>query len=613
MSPPPWWQWWANPLLHRYCRSRLRRGPLTAWLLIVLIAGWFMVLFLPAFHKRWDVFQYEQLKMAPAMRAPIPGARPTRNDVAQLLDDVIYRMQATSALKARIDNPVHYSRTPVFPLLVLQGLLLFVLGTGQVAGGMTAEADEGSVDYQRLTPVTPMAKTLGYLMGLPIREYVLFAATLPCTAWCLWQGHVPWQAWLPVYSVFMCAVLLYHLTGLVSGTVLKNRRWAFLLSMGLVFTLYTLVPQGARLGFPFVRYLTLWPVLVEHSSQMAPVHSSILTLSTGIEASSIVPFFHFKMPDLLFTFMVQGSFILSMLVMVWRKWKKSESHLLSRVWGVGIFLWINVLLIGNALPLAKDGSLFPSQGLSRGIEKAAQDAAAFGLRRAPKFPAMPAPHVAEAAGMSCVFALNLLLLIIMLIIMMTPFAETQQRGLRRALKHGRLRAPLLGDSSPALPLVALLVLVGTVAWWCFNHGVAGSHWFSASRVITWASSWRFLAVLGLTSLLFHAALETSGGRLLFLISVFAGLLPVMAGLIIAVSQKEITETAIWVAGISPIAELIYASLVTLPEPFIPAGPLRTAMNEVSIRWTFIVSVLLVWQWSRLHLHWKRRRAALLNA
>ena len=64
---------------------------------------------------------------------------------------------------------------------------MFVLGTAQVAGGMTAETDEAVIDYQRLIPMSPFSKVAGYLFGLPVREYAMCFATLPFTAWALWR------------------------------------------------------------------------------------------------------------------------------------------------------------------------------------------------------------------------------------------------------------------------------------------------------------------------------------------------------------------------------------------------------------------------------------------
>ena len=80
------------------------------------------------------------------------------------------------------------ARSALMPMLILQGVILFVFGTAQVAGGMTAERDEGVIDYQRLIPMSPLAKVVGYVFGLPVREYVMFLTTLPFAAWLFWNG-----------------------------------------------------------------------------------------------------------------------------------------------------------------------------------------------------------------------------------------------------------------------------------------------------------------------------------------------------------------------------------------------------------------------------------------
>ena len=181
--------------------------------------------------------------------------------------------RATGQYRANL-NLVDAERTAFIPLLVFQALVLFILGTAQVAGGMTAESDEGVIDYQRLIPMTPLSKVFGYLFGLPVREYAMVFATLPFTAWVVWRGEIASNVWLPLYLVFFSSALTYHLTGLVAGTVVKNRRWAFLVSMGLVLCLYTVIPQRARFGLVFFTYLTITPVFEECLPGILPQSSA---------------------------------------------------------------------------------------------------------------------------------------------------------------------------------------------------------------------------------------------------------------------------------------------------------------------------------------------------
>ena len=144
------WKIWANPIFRRYCQARLRlQGLGVSALIVVLIAGFIVAL-------------------------------------------------VTSMGVGNHLTPEDAARTGIIPLLVLQAFILFVFGTAQVAGGMVAERDEGVIDYQRLIPMSPLAKVAGYLFGLPVREYVVFLVTLPFTAWLLWRGRVEWTVWLPL-------------------------------------------------------------------------------------------------------------------------------------------------------------------------------------------------------------------------------------------------------------------------------------------------------------------------------------------------------------------------------------------------------------------------------
>ena len=88
----------------------------------------------------------------------------------------LYRLKA---------SPPAAARDAFYPILFFQMVILLFMGTGSVAGGISRESADGMIDYQRLTPMTPLAKIVGYLFGLPVREYVLFAVTLPFTIFCI--------------------------------------------------------------------------------------------------------------------------------------------------------------------------------------------------------------------------------------------------------------------------------------------------------------------------------------------------------------------------------------------------------------------------------------------
>jgi uncharacterized membrane protein len=184
--------------------------------------------------------------------------------------------------------------------------------------------------------MTPFAKVLGYLFGLPIREWILFLATLPFTGYSIWKGQVPINGVLQLYAVFFMAAILYHLTGVLAGSVMKNRRWAFLTSTGLVMFLYLIIPQAAKFGLVYLKYVTIYPVFNE-------VYPSLIPRPLGDAAevfNTIIPpakFFGLNFPQYVFTLISQGVLSLAMIMMLWRRWRKADCHLLGKFAATGLF------------------------------------------------------------------------------------------------------------------------------------------------------------------------------------------------------------------------------------------------------------------------------------
>jgi len=526
------WNIFGNPIFRRYCRSRLRlRGLGVALLITVLISGFVFFMF-----RSLSLYR-GQLGVADAERAAL------------------------------------------IPLFVLQAVILFILGTAQVAGGMTAERDEGVIDYQRLVPMSPLAKVLGYLFGLPVREYLMFFATLPFTAWALWQGQVPASVWVPLYTALFSSTLLYHLTGLLTGTVVRNRRWAFLASIGLVFSLYTGVPQMAKFGLVFFKYLTITPVFMESRPGMLPDNIKAM-LETVARLAPEVKFFNLGLSELVFTLFSQGGLILTFLVMLCRKWRRSEANLLGKVWATGFFVWIQVLLLGNALPTVDSGELFPSGGVrifGRGVKMD--------------------PTGSEALIMAGIYGVVTLGLLLVLGGLITPTPERQVSGWRRARKRGEGSIGVLADSASGFWFVVVMALAGACGWFLFTRGLVESRWFPGQLVP--------VQVLGIYALVMLAAgvgvqvlMEFKGGRSVGMAAIFLGAVPLMVGAVLGASSDRLLAMAAWLIGISPLSLPLYAPASVLGLGGLPDA-IALAVPRAFYFWLVSCAVTTVWLVSRL--------------
>ena len=164
-----------------------------------------------------------------------------------------------SQTRRHLLEPADAAKTAMLPLLIIQGVILMGLGTRSVAAGIAAEKQTGVLDYHRISPMSPARKIVGYLLGLPIREYFLFALTVPFLVLTASIAHISPLALGRFYLVFFTSVLLYHSIGLAVGMVSKRSRDAGIIAPGLVFVLYVMVPQLSHIGFAALEFLTVRP------------------------------------------------------------------------------------------------------------------------------------------------------------------------------------------------------------------------------------------------------------------------------------------------------------------------------------------------------------------
>ncbi|MGP0062274.1 MAG: hypothetical protein ACLQGP_01565 [Isosphaeraceae bacterium] len=108
-------------------------------------------------------------------------------------------------------------------LLALQTIILVIMGASQVNGSVNGARASGILDFHRVSPMTPIELTLGFFFGAPIREYLLFAATLPCLAVCMAFGVPSPRAAIQLMIMLLAITWTFHGLALLSGLMSKAK------------------------------------------------------------------------------------------------------------------------------------------------------------------------------------------------------------------------------------------------------------------------------------------------------------------------------------------------------------------------------------------------------
>ncbi|MGB0372912.1 MAG: hypothetical protein ACPGN3_16390 [Opitutales bacterium] len=545
LKPVPAWALWKNPIFLRYCRSTLRPRSLGVWTLIVVLIS-------------------------------------------------VYAIVASVAVGIRQNglSETEALRIAFIPIFFLQMFIMFVLGMANVSGGITREGDEGVIDYQRLMPLTPLSKVVGYLFGLPIKEYLLFAITVPFTAYIVIRSEVNAVVWVPLYLSFFSSAILYHLTGLLTGTVIKNRRWAFLASMAIVFSLYTIIPELSKFGINVFKYLTIRPVIEESWFYFIPENAGMV-VNVIRNLSPSVGFFGLKFPAFLFVILSQGGLIFFFMMMLCRYWRRRELSLLSKPWAIGFFTWVQIMILGNALPVIPTGEIFPSVAFSN-----------FAVGRN-----LANPDWEEAAGVVGVYGTVTLCLMLIIINIITPDKRKQIEGWRRASKLGMDRLPWGEEGKTALPATLAVATIGAVGWFLFMRALIESVWFPG-HYAHWGQLAYQSVVMIVIGLSFHALLEFKGRMAILFAGIFSGVVPILSGVISAILDSN--TLGIWIAGLSP---LVTPSFFVFSE--IGLGVIDPSSEERAIPYVFkfslfLYAVVAMFLVARLRQNWRDIKASVVK-
>lgn len=458
------------------------------------------------------------------------GALISASAIMVVLSAFIYFLVYLSVTEREIAVAEEAAKLAFLPIFIIQAILLMFIGTGSVASGIAEERAAGVIDYHRLSPMSPLSKITGYLFGLPIREYYMFALTGPFMLFSIVVGKIALVKVGQLYLVFFTSVILYHMTGMVAGMASARPRRAALFARIMVVVLYLALPYFSELGFSFLAYLTVVPTfrgLIE-DELMSAADRTALAMG-GLDAYKEVPFFGLTLSPTTYTLLMQSLLTVTFFVIVHRKWRHEVVHSFSKLYSIGFYAALQLLVLGSLWPLVRSGEAFGSRLF--------QDV---GLRLG-------------AALLAYVFICAAVCML--LIIVVTPSRQHYVKGLRRMRKLRLAKVPPQSDEATALWLTPL-------------YGAMTAVVFLVLLAISKSSDLFFTADFGahhyiITPVLFGSALiyvqairELVGARGFFMA---LGALWIVPGLIslLLIAAWSANLPAAYLATINPGVGLVY--------------------------------------------------------
>jgi len=456
----------VNPLWMRGLRSRVRLPHLLSWGLVVLTLATFV-----AMLTFMTITQRELASTADAAKAALPG------------------------------------------LLILQGIILMMMGTSAVAGGISRERDEGLLDYVRMTPMSPTSRIIGYLFGLPMREYVLFAITMPLVIAAVIVSDFSLVTLGHFYLVFFLSVWVYHMTAMVVGMVAPNPRTATMVSVGVVVVLYLVLPGLSQFGLSFFEYLTVRPTFFGLISQELPENLRSAAAAARIERFREVPLFGGSIHPTAYTLLVQSFALATMFTIVHRRWRRESSHLLSKSGATIVFAVIVAFLLASMWAIvvqdAAYRAVFERYPIIGGSERSLVSLAIL---------------MVISTGLIGIAYLTLVTVI-------TPERATVREGWRRARKLGDGRLGIDSDAATSLPaaaiMLALLLAAGGIVLWLAARG--GDYFGQAPSAPSMVGVAATLIGIGL---FINGLRERFGMRLYVVVLFIAWLIPFFVAMIL---------------------------------------------------------------------------------
>jgi hypothetical protein len=204
-------------------------------------------------------------------------------------------------------------------IVATQVVLLAVMGAAQVNASVNGARASGILDFHRVSPLTPTELTLGFFFGAPIREYALFAATLPFTFICMGFGVPSFRGFVQLMIIVITSAWIIHGVMILNGLISRAKN-----------------PTGGVVGvIVFLFFFISWIVMGAQYSVNV------------VENDHRLDFFSISLPWLPVVLLYQFPTLFFLLLAATRKMESQRLHLLSRPQAIVAMFTFATLVLGG--------------------------------------------------------------------------------------------------------------------------------------------------------------------------------------------------------------------------------------------------------------------------
>jgi hypothetical protein len=197
-------------------------------------------------------------------------------------------------------------------------VILGIMGASQINSSVFSARASGIMDFHRVSPLSPTELALGFFFDAPVREYLLFACTLPFLLLCVAMGTPDFRGLVQLLIVLLSTSWVLHSLALVTALVFRRPAG----------------PRGARGIVVFIG-------LVAGNSI-----AGLGRLANIVEGEPRIDFYGISLPWLAFFLLYEAPLLLFFFLAARRKMDSERLHALTKPQAALAMATVGVLITG---------------------------------------------------------------------------------------------------------------------------------------------------------------------------------------------------------------------------------------------------------------------------